>query len=55
MDQYCRFAGSCVYLLPDYSEEGNKKIKNQIKVELESLKKATKEGIDQIKATAQYI
>ena len=39
---------SCAYLHNDHSEEGNKKITNEIKVGLDNLK-ANKEGIEQFK------
>ena len=51
----CRFGSSCAYWHPDHSEEGDKKITNDIKVELEHLEKAAKEGINQLKATAQHL
>ena len=55
IDKSCKFGISCAYLHPDYSEEGNKKITNKIIVNLENLEKATKEGMDQLKASAQQL
>ena len=53
-DQSYRFGSSCAYLHPDYSEEGNKKITNEIKVDIDNLEKSPKKGINQLKATAQH-
>ena len=39
-EQSCRFGSSFAYLHPDQSEEGNKKITNKMKVEIENLEKA---------------
>ena len=41
--------------LTNHSEEGNKKITNVIKVNLENLENATKEVIHQLKATAKHL
>ena len=41
--------------LTNPSEEGNKKITNVIKVKLENIENATKEGIHQLKATAKHL
>ena len=52
IDISCRFGSSCAYFHLDHS--GEKKITNELKVEVDNLEKATKEGIDQVKATAQH-
>ena len=53
-DKFCRFVSCCDYLPPYHSEKGNNNITNEIRVELENLEKASKEGFNQLKATAQH-
>ena len=55
IDRSCRLGSSCAYFYPDHSREGNKKTNNDVRVELESPEKATKEGIHQLKATIQHL
>ena len=55
IDIFCRFGNSCAYLHLDQSGQGNNKITNEIKVEVENLENATKEGIPQLKATVQHL
>ena len=49
----CRYGSSVAYLYLDHSWYGNKKINNEIKVEVENLENATNEGITQLKATVE--
>ena len=55
IDKSLRFGSCCSYLRPGHSEEGIKKITNDIKEQPEYIEKTTKEGIDQLKATAQHL
>ena len=53
IEKSCRFKSDCANLHPDHFGEGNKKNIIELKEKLENHGKATKEEINQRKATAQ--
>ena len=52
IDISCKFGSSCAYLYLDHAGQGTRT--NEIKVEVDILENATKEGITQLKATIKH-